>query len=61
MLFAQGAVISERYDEAGCSIIDICLPKKDYAMILVNAGVEAEKFLHTFKLNNNQIDSWLLD
>jgi len=61
MLFAQGAVTSEHYDDAGCSVIDICLPRKDYATILVNAGVEAEKFLHAFKRNNNQTDSWLSD
>lgn len=61
MLFAQGAVTSERYDDEGCSVLDICLPKKDYATILVNAGAEAEKYLHAFRVNNNQIDSWLVD
>lgn len=61
MLFEQGAVTSERYDEAGCSVLDICLAKKDYAAILANAGVEAEKFLHAFRLNNQQRESWQLD
>ncbi|REG81628.1 ribosome rescue GTPase HflX [Marinomonas pollencensis] len=43
MLFEQGAVRSERYDEFGQSILEVRLPKKDYLQILARAGMSEDQ------------------
>lgn len=43
MLFEQGAVRSESYDELGQSILEIRLPKKDYLQILARAGMSEDQ------------------
>lgn len=61
MLFEQGAVLSETYDDAGCSVLKVCIPKNDYLTILANAGVEQESGLSAFLQGRNELDPWLLD
>ena len=39
MLFEQGAVRSESFDDAGRSVLEVRLPKKDYLQILARAGM----------------------
>ena len=39
MLFEQGAVRSESFDEQGRSVLQVRLPKKDYLQILARAGI----------------------
>jgi GTP-binding protein HflX len=39
MLFEHGAVRSERFDEAGRSVLEVRLPKKDYLQILARADL----------------------
>ncbi|MGB7391255.1 ribosome rescue GTPase HflX [Marinomonas sp.] len=43
MLFEQGAVRSERYDEFGQSVLEVRLPKKDYLQILARAGMSEDQ------------------
>ncbi|EAQ63390.1 probable GTP-binding protein [Marinomonas sp. MED121] len=61
MLFDQGAVLSETYDEAGSSVLKICIPKSDYLTILANAGVKPESGLSAFMQDRQELDPWLLD
>lgn len=39
MLFEQGAVRSEHYDDSGRSVLEVRLPRKDYLQILARAGM----------------------
>jgi len=43
MLFEHGAVRSERFDEAGRSVLEVRLPKKDYLQILARAGLSEDQ------------------
>ncbi|WP_191603111.1 ribosome rescue GTPase HflX [Marinomonas algicola] len=43
MMFEQGAVISEDYDEDGRSILNVRLPKKDFLQILAKTGLSEEQ------------------
>lgn len=43
MLFEQGAVRSEHYDEVGRSVLEVRLPKKDYLQILARAGMSEDQ------------------
>jgi len=61
MLFEQGAVLSETYDDAGSSVLKICIPKDDYLTILANAGVKPESGLSAFMQDRQELDPWLLD
>jgi GTP-binding protein HflX len=61
MLFEQGAVLSETYDDAGSSVLKICIPKDDYLTILANAGVKPESGLSAFMRDRQELDPWLLD
>ena len=61
MLFEQGAVLSETYDDAGSSVLKICIPKNDYLTILANAGVKPESGLSAFMQDRQELDPWLLD
>ena len=61
MLFEQGAVLSEAYDEDGCSVLKICIPKNDYLTILANADVKPESGLSAFMQDRQELDPWLLD
>ena len=61
MLFEQGAVLSETYDDAGSSVLKICIPKDDYLTILANAGVKPESGLSAFMQGRQELDPWLLD
>jgi len=45
MLFEQGAVKTERFDEEGRSILEVKLPKKDYLQILARAGMSEEQIV----------------
>jgi len=61
MLFEQGAVLSETYDDAGSSVLKVCIPKDDYLTILANAGVKPESGLSAFMQDRQELDPWLLD
>ena len=61
MLFEQGAVLSESYDETGSTVLKICIPKNDYLTILANAGVKPESGLSAFMQDRQELDPWLLD
>lgn len=43
MLFEQGAVRSEHYDEQGRSVLELRLPRKDYLQILARVGMSEEQ------------------
>ncbi|MCZ2723081.1 GTPase HflX [Marinomonas sp. 15G1-11] len=43
MMFEQGAVVSEEYDEDGRSILNVRLPKKDFLQILAKTGLSEEQ------------------
>lgn len=43
MLFEQGAVKGETYDELGQSVLELCLPRKDYLQILARVGMSEEQ------------------
>ncbi|MCB5161398.1 ribosome rescue GTPase HflX [Marinomonas algarum] len=45
MLFEQGAVKSESFDEAGRCVLDVKLPKKDYLQILARAGMSEDQIV----------------
>ncbi|SBS33120.1 GTPase HflX [Marinomonas aquimarina] len=43
MLFEQGAVKGETYDELGQSVLELCLPRKDYLQILARVGMSEDQ------------------
>ncbi|ADZ91779.1 ribosome rescue GTPase HflX [Marinomonas mediterranea] len=45
MLFEQGAVRSEEYDEHGRSVLEVSLPKKDFMQLLARAGISEEQVM----------------
>lgn len=45
MLFEQGAVRSEQYDNLGRSILEVKLPRRDYLQMLARAGISEEQIV----------------
>ena len=43
MLFEQGAVKGETYNELGQSVLELCLPRKDYLQILARVGMSEDQ------------------
>lgn len=43
-LYQKGAVVSETYDEQGCSLLEIKMQKKDLLQLLSRQGIPAEKY-----------------
>lgn len=43
MLFEQGGVKNETYNELGQSVLELCLPRKDYLQILARVGMSEEQ------------------
>ncbi|TDO99023.1 ribosome rescue GTPase HflX [Marinomonas balearica] len=43
MLFEQGAVRSEEYDDLGRSVLEVSLPKKDFMQLLARAGISEDQ------------------
>ncbi|WP_067214453.1 ribosome rescue GTPase HflX [Marinomonas gallaica] len=43
MLFEQGGVKNETYNELGQSVLELCLPRKDFLQILARVGMSEEQ------------------